>query len=312
MQLTIYHNHCYATDKGPNANQWQQQRQLYKDKNLQRIAELEELGRPIVLIHAFSPTDPYAQPHFCSLTKCRACGWYSKTRQQESRGLDMTCPADHSSDWCQACGRIASTKSLQLKSSCVRYKAKPTDIYLGSKRIPFRIKVHDPRKMEMFRDNWEQFERTSPEWTYDEATAEEEMFHHRFGTLPSLRMILGSIPVLEEKRIPLDGMHIGWNKGWVKKQVMKKVEENEICSEDWTYEEKENNPRDFNGPEAVRAEDTDAILVDKNSRVLFQELLKFESIGFPPQKATLTDSKPQLVGGDIIAKWNKQERRGVS
>ncbi len=246
-------------------------------------------------VGAFPPTDQRASPFFRLLTKCRKCGWYSYTagnrRVKRSNEYVESRPAD----WCQGCGRIASEKYLKMKCKCLPYEPNPDDIFLGTRTIPFRIKVHDPRKMEMFRKNWAELEGNSPQWTYDEAEAEEDMFRNRFGAYPSLAMILSSIPVLREEKIPTDGTYAGWNIYSVKYHMEQDKDSN------WPYEGHDAGEmwKKVEQIQAtVRAEDTDVVLMDRNSKIILQELYKLRSAGVFP--------------ADIIATWNKKERHGVS
>jgi hypothetical protein len=296
--------------------EWKEIRQLYKDGNLDRIAQLEQLvhteqsdddngGKteplPAVMrIRGFAPTDARASAYFNLLTKCRKCHWYSYTSNFKKLAHRDRIVEHHPAEWCLACGRIASKKccSSSGKPKCQVYQPKPKDVHISTKTIPFRIKVHDPRKMNMFRANWNKLEGSSPQWTYDEAEAEEDMFHHRFGTHPSLPVILASISPLREDTIPTDGMYQAWNMRWVQ------CEMNRESSGSRGYH---HYSRADDEIPVARAEETDAILMDKKDRLLFQELYKFRSIGFPPRE------KPQgSIVGDVEAKWNSETRCGVS
>jgi hypothetical protein len=163
-------------------------KQLYQDQNLPRISQLErqdaarkpheQLALPatlpaVIRVGAFPPTDTRAAPFFRQLTPCRKCHWYSYTGHYNHHGnhqptttksnkkKEPQTMVDHyyPADWCHACGRIASHVSLNTRVQCQPYQPGPRDIALGTKTIPFRIKVHDPRQMNMFRKNWTQFEK---------------------------------------------------------------------------------------------------------------------------------------------------------
>jgi hypothetical protein len=156
--------------------------------------------------------------------------------------------------------------------------------------------------MKKFQKNWVQREGSSPQWTYDEAEAEEDMFHHRLGTHPSLAMILGSIPTLREDKIPIDGVYDGWSISIVKSKLKA---ENE-CPLSYEIADDDDDEGNYNASPEVRAEDTDAILMDSNGITIFQELFKFNLVGVHPN-----ENPKGSIGGDIVAKWNRDERRGV-
>jgi hypothetical protein len=78
----------------------------------------------------------------------------------------------------------------------------------GEKTIPFRIKAHDPRLFKEYKKNWEAADTNSPEWTYDEADREEEVFLHRIGKSPKLRNFLKIISNVSEDKIPESGSTI--------------------------------------------------------------------------------------------------------
>ncbi len=106
--------------------EWKEIRQLYKDGNLDRIAQLEQLvhteqsdddngGKteplPAVMrIRGFAPTDARASAYFNLLTKCRKCHWYSYTSNFKKLAHRDRIVEHHPAEWCLACGRIASKK----------------------------------------------------------------------------------------------------------------------------------------------------------------------------------------------------------
>jgi hypothetical protein len=200
---------------------------------------------PDLSVGAVSPKDKHRVLPFLGviLFECRKCGWYTRVARRQSDDDEDNAAAGY---WCHACGRIALDECFQDNYSGQLYRPEPNDVYMGSKTIPFRIKVHDPKIMTMFQPLWSKYGGTSPQWIYNEAEMEEDMFRHNFGKFPSLRTILANIPVVEENKIPRDGHHESWKS---------------------------------NGRPAARAEDTDAILLtDRNHIVILQEL---HSVGFP-------------------------------
>jgi hypothetical protein len=153
--------------------------------------------------------------------------------------------------------------------------------------MPFRIKVHDPRKTKPFQKQWA----SSPEWVYDEAEMEEDMFRHRFGTYPSLHNILNTIQVWrddDDDETRKDG-----------------EEEEEDDDESFAHGSDDEDENEYNA--ALSFGYTDVILMEKHDRVVLLELQKFDSVGIPGSKQDKV-----RVAGDITALWNKNERRGVS
>jgi hypothetical protein len=289
---TGYHNHCHAVNQGDAAKYWKNMQDVYttnqdddddRTKKLDHVyiveREADEDARELknnsslaeswslpsdLCVGAISPKEKHRVLPFLGVTlfECRKCGWYTPlSRRDDARDNSAGC-------WCQACGRVALEECFKDNSG-QPYKPKPDDVYIGSKTIPFRIKVHDPRNMTMFQPFWSKYEGTSPKWIDNEAEMEEDMFRHNFGKFPSLRTILANIPVVEENKIPRDGHHESWKS---------------------------------NRRPAARAEDTDAILLtDRIHIIILQEL---HSVGF--------SSSGHSVKGDITAKWNREERCGVS
>jgi hypothetical protein len=337
------HNHCHASEKGPNAHIWSKLRELFKQHNgdvtrvdqavqkeqstaaaasvvrqpqvaenyraLQSmIAQLRRApvaaSRPRnrgsaprrrapatasahlkaapappkatilpVYLHkgCFEETNQSVSPYLHLLTKCRKCGWYSYTGSMRRDPASLYLAEGSAEEWCQACGRIARDDFIISKNQCEPYNPKATDVFLGSKKIPFSIKAHDPRNMELFKGMWTKYENQGPKWRFSAAEMEEDMFRHRIGAYPTLEMILKSIPVLREDKIPQDGV------------------------------------RKFGAGQSAFLEDTDAILMERNGQIIFQELFPFCTIGFP-----LSRRRNSVIVGDIRAKWHPQERRGVS
>jgi hypothetical protein len=73
---------------------------------------------------------------------------------------------------------------------------------IGTKKIPFRILSHDPRNIDEFRKNWNKDKKLS----FHKPDAIEETFLHRIGRRPLLENVLKSIPVLDETKIPINGI----------------------------------------------------------------------------------------------------------
>jgi hypothetical protein len=103
-------------------------------------------------------------------------------------------------DWCHACGRVASERDFGKAQSKPFQDPTHKFVLLGTRAIPFRLHVHDPRKMTEFQTRWNE-----NNWTFDEKAAAQELFQHRFGQRPTLEFILESIPVHSEDKIPVDG-----------------------------------------------------------------------------------------------------------
>lgn len=105
--------------------------------------------------------------------------------------------------WCSKCGRVWSDVRNRPKQG-VKYTPKDREFHLGTKKIPFRLRPHDPRKLTSFKKDWAENE-GKPGWIYDEKAIGEEMFKMRMGTRPSLENLLTLIPVLPDDKLPTDG-----------------------------------------------------------------------------------------------------------
>lgn len=65
--------------------------------------------------------------------------------------------------------------------------------------------------------------------------------------------------------------------------------------------------------EAVSPNETEAIVLDNpNDTVLFEELRAFETIARQKRTGQNASAIVSFVGGEIVAKWNRVERKGVS
>jgi len=152
----------------------------------------------------FEPTNPDA-PKDTSLTQCRRCSWFFRFDSKRS------CTPSFS-DWCPHCGRVASEDDLEKNQQATTSAASDTKnvvheqqpYVVGEKEIPFRIVAHDPRLFEDFKDNWEDAgdSTSSPEWYYDEAERQEEVFLHRIGRAPKWSNVFRALPLVAEKNVP--------------------------------------------------------------------------------------------------------------
>ena len=295
-------SHCHASDAGSDSSMWRQLRSAYKSTvqkssaiasalraHAGRSNALPVLARvpasthkhPIFVPGPFAPDDQVASQD-STLTKCRKCHWYNRF---EHRNFTGELHPTGLLDWCHSCGRVASEKDFG-KLQAAPYTREVGDVFLGKKVIPFRIVAHDPRKMDKFKAKWATNQGSDPKWTYSTAEMEADVFHHRFGKYPSIEMILASIPVVPQDKIPETGsfhmriMH-GWDRGV-------------------------NYYREGREPNRVSADETEAIMLEnRNDCALLQELRNFASIGFEePRDAPLV--------GDIVANWDTEARSGVS
>jgi hypothetical protein len=145
----------------------------------------------------FQPDNQDA-PRDSGLTKCRHCSWYVR--------LEVGRRHPSSRDWCAHCGRVASEDDLekqQVNSTDDKVDQIEGSDFLGQKEIPFRIKAHDPRLFEKYKENWEEDDGFgSSGWNYDDAEREEEVFLHRLGKSPNFRNIINSIPQVANENIP--------------------------------------------------------------------------------------------------------------
>jgi hypothetical protein len=236
----------------------------------------------------FAPETPGASQH-TELTKCRKCGWFNKFVHKNflfdrrvASGLrvgrsnkpswytDERIDEIHPTgflDWCHACGCVASERDLRKVQSNA-YVPSEYSICLGTKDIEFRLKAHDPREMEDFREKWEE-----QEWTYDGSEMEQELFDHRLGELPLLEMIVASMPITTEDKIPTDGKRTS------------------------TFLQGDNTK--------ASAFETEAVLIDDDSEGLILKELSKAS----PEFGT---AHTWYIDGDITAVWDSDTRQGVS
>jgi hypothetical protein len=180
--------HCFATDQGHRASYWRNQRALHKNPAAEQANATTILG---YRMYEDAMYDNIPKPN----TQCRHCDW--------SGWLKISPKNAGSYDWCRDCGRVASVSSLGKEQSQPLNPKDEIDILLGAKTIPFRLKTRDPRKMDQYKQKWEE-NQGMPEWEYNQTDMEEETFQHRFGKRPSLEMIFSSIPILQEDKLPDD------------------------------------------------------------------------------------------------------------
>jgi hypothetical protein len=109
---------------------------------------------------------------------------------------------------------------------------------------------------------------------------------------------------MREDLIPTDGSFPEWSISRVK-QLMAWEKMSKLSCE--TSGDDDSNEYTYYAKPAVRAEDTDAILMDRNGVIIFQELNKFDFVGVPQGRKSKAS-----IAGDIMAKWNREERCGVS
>jgi hypothetical protein len=175
-----WNTHCLATDQGPRASYWRNQRALSKNTPAQATDTATQLAMIQEAMYRPKPN-----------TVCRHCDWKGH--------LDLNANNAGVYDWCQDCGRVASKSALGKVQSEEQFI--PTnDILLGAKTIPFRLHTRDPRTMDSYELKWEE-----NQWEYNPKDMEEEVFQHRFGERPSLEMIFSSIPILQEDKLSKDG-----------------------------------------------------------------------------------------------------------
>jgi hypothetical protein len=163
----------------------------YFRKERQR-RKLSTVGKP----GPFQPDNQDA-PRDSGCTKCRHCSWYVR--------LEGYRRAPSSRDWCAHCGRVVSEEDLekqQINSTDDKADQIEGSHFLGQREIPFRIKAHDPRLFEKYKENWEDDGFGSSGWNYDDAEREEEVVLHRLGKSPNCSNIIDSIPHVAKENIP--------------------------------------------------------------------------------------------------------------
>jgi hypothetical protein len=284
--------HCRATNSGQLALYWKKRRDDFKAKAMMAKAQSPKeytppaaAAPPPVAAHVgatslsgsgpWEPNDESAQSAY-GVIKCRHCRWYTR-KSTHGYANEPSC-----ADWCSACGRVADPKTGRNKRQGIPFapaeRERENYISLGTKEFAFRLHTHDPRKMRDFRDRWAQFEGKEPGWTLDEAAMEQELFDHRFGARPLLVRVLGSVPVVSEDKIPIDG-----------------------------YREETYNGS--NGPAVAAAVETEAILLDTRAVNLLDSIYAI-SPNFGERTPPYGPSTRKL-DGEIRASWNQRTRSGV-
>jgi hypothetical protein len=132
--------------------------------------------------------------------------------------------------------------------------------------------------MKKYSEKWVQ-----EEWTYDESEMEQELFEHRLGKFPVLEMIVASMPITTEDKIPSDGRH---------------------------------RERDYDGAEVLAkasVSETEAVLIDNHGdSLILKTLFKTSPTFGAGNAAEPTDYVCSYIDGDIKAVWDSNTRKGVS
>jgi hypothetical protein len=310
-----WHRHCSATNNGPNGRKWTARREEHKQHNKKHaVASDRAFATPATYgghqafagVGPFPPDTAGASGPNTALTKCRKCAWFNKFAHkdfkfdrdvakgiQRGRTVPHWCispnpnhPLLHNTDeihptgfmdWCHACGCVASERDL-CKIQSQSYVPSQYSIFLGTKTIEFRLKAHDPRDMEKYSEKWAQ-----EAWTYDESEMEQELFEHRLGEFPVLEMIVASMPITTEDKIPSDGRY---------------------------------RERDSEGAQVMAkasVSETEAVLIDNHGDGLILKTLFKTSPKFGAANAAEpTESLCSYIDGDIKAVWDNSTRKGVS
>jgi hypothetical protein len=292
-------NHCMATDMGAMAPLWRSLRQQAKNPTAAAVHPHSFSVTPGSQIPGtFSPIYPPFQPLHSNrlagsgpwepttagaaqdetLTECRKCGWYTRFDHESfSRDIERV---PGCLDWCHACGRIASEEDFE-RFQAIPYTQQATDIFLGEKEVSFRLHAHDPRLFDKYKANWEA-NADDPKWTFDESEMEQDLFRHRFGSRPYIDMILASIPVVAEDKIPQSAV----------------------------VTKRRNGPYESH---SASADETEALLVQlQNDRAILEELMNFGSIGREDLHKDDTSRTEAPLDGNIMATWDTTSRSGVS
>jgi hypothetical protein len=221
----------------------------------------------------------HEKPDF--LTTCRHCGWHSEMSHVEQPKKSKISGIW---DWCHACGRVASKQDFcKERGAC--YKPAETDVFLGTRTISFRVHAKDPRLMGSFAPYWEEFE-GRPGWNFDPVDNEIEFFHHMIGKQPLLKNILNRIALVEEAKIPTDGV----------------FSISRPRSKYWYLDDFDNNS--YDNEDSPTADETQAIILrDQSQLALMQEVLR--------NSANFGQDSSNWLCGDISAKWDHEKREGV-
>lgn len=249
-ECKLWHKHCHATDQGGMASRWRQHREKV------RTLKAKGAWNPVALmapLEGRGPFDPGNAQAAASkkFTACQYCGWYTDVRPRRYR----------IPDWCLHCGRVVShiPKNVKQAPTCVPH---PSEVSLGCKELPFTLHLHDPRKMNAFKRNWE----LNDTWDYDKKQMEKDFFSNQITNEPSLTHLLLLITPLAPHAIPHDGFI---------------PRDNKIC----TY--------------SISALECDAIVMDHSHIMLLEKLEQVsETIKFQI-KATWDDAKSEGVSTPV-------------
>lgn len=110
--------------------------------------------------------------------RCRKCHYkYSQQR------------VGPESDYCVQCGRVASEATFDQVPQTRAHTLDPSCELLGTRKIGFKIKARDPRKMAEYARNWEHTSTRESKWRYEPSAMEHDAYRHKLGLRPSLGTI---------------------------------------------------------------------------------------------------------------------------
>ena len=211
-----------------------------------------------------SPTHPHASSDR-SLRKCSKCLWYSHRR----------------SSYCLKCGRVGWAPASGGPTQSVPYKIREDSVYLGTRKIAFRIVSRDVRAMPKYKDSWASHSVEAAaanndsvaSWTYDESEMEENVFKHRLGKQPTISNIVDLVARYKEDKL---------------KEMAK---------------DKDSKERNL---EAI-------ILENQNDLTLLRVLKNVDTFGEKPYVNMRGIEVPNTrdIAGDVTAKWDRENRSGV-
>ena len=262
----------------------------------------------------FAPDDQRALQD-PNLTECRKCGWYNRFFHRNFCHFKSLHPVGFL-DWCHKCGRVASEKDFG-KVQAEPFEPQQGDVFLGTKKVTFRIKAHDPREMEKYDDSWLSAAEDHPEWQFIEEEMREDLFRHRFGERPTLRMILASISILKESDMPVDGgFEMDRDAGTYMYAIDMRGDYNDRVGNIFSYWKM---PRpSFMKTDAENAlpsaDECSGIFLDNpNHLTLLQQLAYFEAEGWCKRRHATkhTEGKKSVLSYHIDAEWDKQSQKGT-
>ena len=265
----------------------------------------------------FAPDDQSALQD-PNLTECRKCGWHNRFFHRNFCHFKSSHPVGFL-DWCHKCGRVASEKDFG-KVQAEPCKPQQGDVFLGTKQVTFRIKAHDPREMERYDDSWLSAGEDQPEWQFSEEDMREDLFRHRFGEHPTLRMILASISILKESDLPVDGgFELGRNIGAHMYAIDLRGDYNDRVGDIFSYW-KTPKLQNLSYPQtdaenaSASADECSGIFLDNpHHLVLLQQLAYFEAEGWCKRRHATknTEGKKSVLSYHINAEWDKQSQKGT-